>query len=134
MTEWVWPDIGAIIDFQQEQIEEHGGLHGVKDRGALEAALARPANRAAYGEPDAAELAAAHAFGLAKAHAFNDGNKRIAWVAARLFLALNRVELKFEEDEAIGAMLRLAAGALSEDDMILWFRERIQAPTAVPAP
>ena len=71
------------------QLAEHGGPEGVRDAGALESALARPRNLAAYERPDAAALAAAYAYGLARNHPFADGNKRTAWVVARVFLAIN---------------------------------------------
>ena len=87
--------------------------------------MARPQHRAAYEEPDAAELAAAFAFGLAKVHAFNDGNKRAAWATARLFLIKNGCKLNFTEDDAIDTMLRLTAGEISEADMAAWFRKRL---------
>ena len=88
--------------------------------------MARPQQRAAYGEPapDAAELAATLAHGLAKAHAFNDGNKRIAWVVANLFLMANGLDFTFDEQEAIDTMCSLAAGELSEAQMAGWFRVR----------
>lgn len=87
--------------------------------------MARPRNLVAYGGPDAADLAAAHAFGLARNHPFVDGNKRTAWVTARLFLAINGVELLFEKAEATQIVLRLAAGELEEGELAAWFREHI---------
>lgn len=84
-------------------------------------------NLAAYGEPDAAKLAAAYAFGIARNHAFVDGNKRTAWVLARLFLKANGVAFEFAREEAIAIMLRLAAGEIGEDELADWFRERISA-------
>jgi len=82
-------------------------------------------NRWAYGEDELAVLAAAYAFGLARNHPFADGNKRIAWLSARLFLQLNGHDLTFEPADAIAAMLRLAAGELSEEEMADWFRQRL---------
>lgn len=82
-------------------------------------------NLAAYGEPDAAALAASYALGLARNHGFVDGNKRTAWVVARAFLILNDLELEFDEDEAVAMMLALATGDLSEDALAAWFREHI---------
>jgi len=87
--------------------------------------LARPVNRWTYGEDDAAALAAAYAFGIARNHPFADGNKRTAWVIARLFLALNRHALRFEAADAIAVMLALASGELGEEEMAAWFRERL---------
>lgn len=88
----------------------------------LASALARPLNQWVYGEDDRCALAAAYAFGVAKNHPFIDGNKRTAWVLARLFLALNNVSLSFTPDEAIATVLALAAGELSEEEMTDWFR------------
>jgi death-on-curing protein len=91
----------------------------------LESALARPQNLAAYGDPDAAELAAAYAFGIVRNHAFVDGNKRTAWILARLFLSDNGVALRFEKPDAERTMQALAASELSEADFAAWLRERI---------
>lgn len=126
---WVWilSEVAAAI--HDRQLAEHGGPAGVRDAGALESALARPLNLAAYGEPDAAALAAAYAFGIARNHPFVDGNKRTAWILCRLFLRLNAVTLSFKQQEAIDIMLRLAAGEVSEDELAGWLRERV-APEA----
>lgn len=67
-------------------------------------------------------LAAAYAFGIERNHPFTDGNKRTAWVLARLFLKLNNIEIAFEKEDAIAAMLALAAGELAEDELADWFR------------
>lgn len=126
MSDWVWIEAAAAAAVHERQLSEHGGPVGVRDPNALESALARPQNLAAYEEPDAAALAASYAFGIARNHAFVDGNKRTAWVIARLFLAANGVGLKFEREGAITAMLALAAGELSEEELADWFRERIK--------
>ena len=127
MSEWKWlhPDTAEVV--HNEQLAEHRGGEGLRDQGALLSALARPQNLAAYGEPDAAALAAAYAFGVAKNHPFVDGNKRTAWVLARLFLAKNGVGLKYKDAEAVVVMLALASGEISEEELALWFRERIAA-------
>lgn len=109
------------------QLAEHGGLAGVKDAGLLESALAGPVNKHAYGEDDPCALAAAYAFGIARNHPFNDGNKRTAWVIARLFLRLNGVQIAFDKAEAIRMVLALASGSLDEDAVADWFRTRIAA-------
>ena len=121
---WLRPDTAEAV--HQEQLAEHRGGDGVRDHGALLSALARPQNLAAYGEPDAAALAAAYAFGIAKNHPFIDGNKRTAWVLARLFLMKNGKTLNFKDAEAVVAMLALAASDLTEDELADWFRERIR--------
>ena len=107
------------------QLAEHGGLDGIRDAGAIESALARPQNQAAYGEPDAAALAAAYAHGLAKNHGFADGDKRTAWIMARLFLADNGCRLTFDKVDAIAIMEAVAAGSCDEEALAAWFRERI---------
>jgi death-on-curing protein len=116
-AEPVWLDAKIALAVHDRQLAEHGGGSGIRDQGMLESALARPVNRWSYGEADPASLAAAYAFGIARNHPFVDGNKRTAWVLARLFLALNQVTLKFEPDDAIRAMLALAAGGLSEAEI-----------------
>ncbi len=122
-----WLEAAVALAIHDRQLAEHGGGSGVRDTGMLESALARPVNAWAYDEHDPAALAAAYAFGIARNHPFVDGNKRSAWALARLFLALNRHELRFDSAEAIGAMLALAAGELSEDEMADWFRTRLSA-------
>lgn len=122
---WVETDVAfAIHDFQ---IAEHGGSDGVRDGGAIESALMRPVNLALYAEPDAADLAASYAYGLAKNHGFVDGNKRTAWVVARLFLADNGHGLAFEVDEAVQVMEHVAANMISETELAQWLRERLVA-------
>ena len=88
-VEWKWFDPHVVQAIHKSQIARHGGLDGVRDAGLIESALARPRNLAAYGDPDAADLAAAYACAIAKNHGFLDGYKRTAWVAARAFLADN---------------------------------------------
>jgi death-on-curing protein len=121
-----WLDAATALAIHDRQLAEHGGGSGVRDGGLLESALARPINAWSYGEDDPAALAAAYAFGVARNHPFVDGNKRTAWVLARLFLALNGHALRFEAADAIGTMLSLAAGALSEEEMADWFREHLR--------
>lgn len=109
-----------------DQLREHGGLPGVRDENGLEAALARPRQKW-HDEPDAdlATLAAAYAFGLAKAHAFNDGNKRAAFLTAVTFLGLNGKDLDATEAEVVQAMTALAAGSMSESDLATFVRARL---------
>ena len=129
-VEPAWLDIKVALAVHDRQLAEHGGGEGVRDAGMLDSALARPINRWSYGEDDRCALAAAYAFGIARNHPFVDGNKRTAWVFARLFLASNRVALRFAAEDAIRAMLALAAGELSEEDMADWFRQRSETPRA----
>lgn len=119
---FIGADVARAV--HDRQLAEHGGLAGVKDEGLLEAAIGRPLNKFAYGEEDICALAAAYAFGIARNHPFNDGNKRTAWVMARLFLKLNRVEIAFDKADAIRTMLSLAAGELAEEAFADWLRTR----------
>jgi death on curing protein len=123
-AEPVWIETELVHAIHDRQLAEHGGLVGVRDPAALESALARARNRWAYGETDLCVLAAAHAYGVARNHPFSDGNKRTAWVLARLFLALNGATIRFAPEEAIQTVLSLAAGTLAEDDLAAWFRAR----------
>lgn len=127
MTAWQWLDKAIILAVHDRQIAEHGGGQGIRDEGLLESALNRPVNLASYGDPAAADLAAAYAFGIARNHPFIDGNKRTAWVAARLFLMVNAVEITFDKADATVMMQQLAAGDLSEDEVARWFRDHIVA-------
>lgn len=126
-VEPVWLDAKVALAVHDRQLAEHGGATGVRDPALLESALARPVNRWGYGDDDRCALAAAYAFGIARNHPFVDGNKRTAWVLARLFLALNGTELRFASDDAIRTMLALAVGELGEEALAEWFRERIAA-------
>lgn len=121
----VWIEAPIALAIHDRQLAEHGGGSGVRDSGLFESALARPVNRWSYGEDDRCALAAAYAFGLARNHPFVDGNKRTAWVLARLFLALNDVKIAFAPEDAIRVMLALAAGELSEEELADWFRHHL---------
>jgi len=124
MTEWRWVGAAVVYAVHDRQLSEHGGPIGVRDPGAVESALARAPNLAAYSEPDAAVLAAAYAFGIARNHGFV-GNKRAAWVIARLFLADNGFKLEFDKADAVHIVEQLAAGRLSEQALAEWFRARL---------
>ncbi|HWD26781.1 MAG TPA: type II toxin-antitoxin system death-on-curing family toxin [Rhizomicrobium sp.] len=123
MSGWVWLDSDALLTAHDEQLAEHGGATGIRDQGLFESALARPKNLAAYGTPDAAALAAAYTYGLAKNHAFVDGNKRIALVALESFLALNRFDLTADDSQTVMVILSVASGAFNEDDLAMWIRK-----------
>lgn len=115
----------VALAVHDRQLAEHGGLAGIKDLGLLESDLARPVNKHSYGEDDPCALAAAYAFGIARNHPFNDGNKRTAWVMARLFLRMNGVTIAFDKAEAIQMVLALASGALEEAAVAAWFGARV---------
>lgn len=121
---FIGADVARAV--HDRQLAEHGGLAGVKDDGLLESAIARPLNKFAHGEQDHCALAASYAFGIARNHPFADGNKRTAWVMARLFLKLNRIEIVFDKRDAIRTMIAVAAGELSEEALADWFRAHIE--------
>jgi death-on-curing protein len=123
MTDWVWLDADVLLAVHDEQIAEHGGAAGIRDKGLFESALARPRHLATYGTPDAAALTASYAVGLAKNHAFVDGNKRIAFVSLELFLILNGFELVADDVQCVLVMLSVASGSFSEDDLAKWIRK-----------
>ncbi|MBK1664068.1 type II toxin-antitoxin system death-on-curing family toxin [Rhodospirillum rubrum] len=123
---WRWVGLKTVYAVHDRQLAEHGGLDGLRDQGAVESALARPRNRAAYDSPDAATLAAAYAYGLARNHGFADGNKRTAWVVARLFLVDNGYRLQgVDKREAVRIVEAIAGGSLSEEDVAAWFRQHL---------
>ena len=123
---WRWVSVQVVLAIHDRQLAEHGGADGIRDIGAVESALARPANLAAYGGPDAAELAAAYMFGLAANHGFVDSNKRTAWVTGRVFLADNGFVLDFDAVEAVQVMQGVAAKRMTETELALWLRSRLR--------
>ena len=121
-----WVDRLVVEAVQFDLIREHGGMPGLRDEHALEAALARPRQRRAYrADADLAELAAAYGHGLATGHPFHDGNKRIAFVTMAVFLELNGVEFEADEPEVVTVVLALAAGEMTEEELASWVRARI---------
>ena len=120
---WSWVHRRSLELLHDESIAEHGGAPGLRDEGLFESALARPLHIAAHGEPDFAELAAAYGVGLAKNHPFVDGNKRVAFLAVGLFLALNGHRLVATQVEATLTMLAVASGTLDEAAFAAWLRE-----------
>ena len=113
----------VVEKLHQMQIERFGCAYGLRDEGVLESALMRPVNRAAYGCDDLAELAAAYLFGLAKNHAFVDGNKRIAIVAAAVFLMENGMEIVTTDADLYTFVLSVAAGEIDEEGATRFLRD-----------
>lgn len=122
-TVWRWFSRELVILAHDEQLVEHGGASGLRDSGLLDSALARPQQLAAYGEPDAADLAAAYAFGIARNHPFVDGNKRTAFLLAEGFLRVHGFRLGASDEQALIAMLDLASGESTQDEFAAWLRE-----------
>lgn len=125
--DWVWIDDAVLLAVHDEQLAEHGGAPGTRDIGLFESATSRPRHLAHYGTPDAADLAAAYGFGIARDHPFVDGNKRTAFVAVELFLALNGLELLADDGACVLTMLAVAAGQMDEAAFARWLREHASA-------
>jgi len=123
--EWIWVPLDAVLAIHDEQISEHGGIRGTRDLAMVDSALARPRNLLAYGEPDAAGVAAAYGFGLCNNHGFLDGNKRTAYVVAETFLDLNGYAVTASDEQVVGTMLAVASGVMSEELLARWFRSFI---------
>lgn len=124
---WQWVIEDVVLAIHGEQLAEHGGADGIRDRGLLQSALARPQNLVGYQKPspDAAALAACYAYGIARNHPFVDGNKRVAFVVTELFLALNGFELTADDAGCVTSILQLAEGGLTEDAFGAWLRGNI---------
>ena len=141
MTEPTWIDLEVVLAIHDEQLAEHGGQPGVRDRGLLESAIARPQNQFAYGEQSIARLAASYAFGLSRNHPFLDGSKRTSLVVAELFLDLNSFEFIATDAQCVTTFLQLAAGDLTEDQLSDWISTHsapiagtLRAPPATESP
>jgi death-on-curing protein len=124
MNEPRWIDQRALLLLHSASLAEHGGLESVRDEALLESALNRPRNKFTYeNKCDVFDLAAAYGFALARNHPFHDGNKRIAFLAVGLFLAINNYRLVADQLDAIQKMVSLAAGQLTEKSFADWVRK-----------
>jgi death on curing protein len=112
----------VVESIHLKQILQHGGSRGVRDKGLIESALARPVNKWKYEGADVFALAAAYGFGIAKNHGFEDGNKRTAFLSLYTFLGLNGYDLDASESEVVSVMTAIADGTLSEEDLVGWIR------------
>jgi len=118
-----WITYEQAIAIHSRQLRRFGGAPGLRDQGMLRSALERPINKWRDEQAEMAELAAAYAFGLAKNHAFVDGNKRIAFMAMTSFLLKNGVAFSPEPAHATAIILSLAAGEVSEASLTRWIRD-----------
>ena len=126
MSEPIWIDANALRLLHRETLAEFGGLSGMRDEGLFLSALARPRNLFVYeGVTNISRLTATYAYGIARNHPFNDGNKRAAFLAIGMFLAINGFLLKVEPTEAVNTMLALAAGNLTELELASWIEKFI---------
>jgi death-on-curing protein len=122
MKEPVWVRRDVVLAFQEYLLAQHGGASGLRDEGMLDSALGRPANLFAYGRPTLFDLAASYAYGLVKNHPFVDGNKRIGFATAALFLELNDRRFHATEVDVVLRTLALAAGEMSEAAYADWLK------------
>lgn len=118
-----WVSVEDALFFHERLISGFGGAEGVGDLGLLESALTRPKNVFAYESEDLSVLAGAYAHGIAKNHPFADGNKRVAFVVARVFLGMNGVTFNPPEAEAVVMVEGLAGGEVSQEDFVRWVRK-----------
>lgn len=125
--DWRWPSPDVMLAVHEEQLVEHGGGTGVRDANLLASAMARPQQLANYAQPDAADLAASYGVGIARNHPFVDGNRRTAFVAVELFLALNGYAMMATDADCVFTMLDVAMGKLEEAAFAAWIRQHQQA-------
>jgi death-on-curing protein len=119
----VWIDERDALAIHGRVLAQHGGAAGLRDQGLLQSALARPRQHYAYAEsPDIIEMAALYTAGIVRNHPFVDGNKRTGFVVGILFLELHGFVFKAEEEDAVQAVLALAAGAVDEKGYGDWLR------------
>ena len=123
MSEPIWLDVDEVINIHAEQLAIFGGPEGIRDRGLLESAVLRPVNQWNDRQKDMAALAAVYAFGLARNHAFVEGNKRIAFHAMMVFLRSNDIPFAPDPAHATAIILSLAASEVNEEGMARWIRD-----------
>ena len=123
MREPVWIDERFVLALHDRLLALEGGAAGLRDRGLLSSALARPRNLLAYGKkPDVVLMAAAYTAGIVRDRSFIDGNKRTGFVVGVLFLELNGYRFTASEEDAAQAVLSLAAGTVGEPALAAWIR------------
>ena len=122
-----WVPRLVIEAIHLDQVREHGGLIGIRDENALESGLARARQRWAFDpDSDLSRLAAGYVFGICTGHPFRDGNKRISFMAAVIFLGLNGFDLVAPDEEVVEKMMAIASGKLAKEAIADWIRSRIQ--------
>lgn len=123
MAEPIWITSAMAQVIHDDQIASHGGAYGLRDEGLLSSALARARNQYGYEGADLYQLAAAYGYGIARNHPFIDGNKRTAFQVMYAFLRVNGCHLVAFEPEVVMTMQALAAGTLSESQLMLWLQK-----------
>ena len=124
MTEPIWIEEQDALALHDRLLALHGGAAGVRDAALLQSALARPQQISAYAQtPGIIDMAAAYTAGIIRNHPFVDGNKRVAFLAVGLFLALNGWRLVASQADATLTLLAVAAGEIDEATFARWLRE-----------
>ena len=123
----VWLGEAVVLAMHGRLLAEHGGTQGLRDSNLLDSALARPKQNLAYGEPDISDLAAAYTSGIIRNHPFVDGNKRTAFMAAYVFLAINGLRLVATEVDAAQVVTLLAASEIDEATFSAWLRKNSES-------
>ncbi len=118
-----WLKKEAVLAIHDRLLAEHGGSAGLRDEALLESALARPQNVLAHGKPSLFTLAAAYACGIIKNHPFIDGNKRTGFMAAFVFLGINKIDFEAAESDVVLRTLAVAANELDEEAYAAWLKE-----------
>jgi death-on-curing protein len=123
VTKPKWLGLTVVLAIHSDQIQEHGGSPGLRDRGVLESALARPMNTLLYKpDSDLCSLVASYGFGVARNHPFVDGNKRVAFQAMYVFLGLNGIRITGTEPEVVELVVALASSQIGQDEVTVWLR------------
>ena len=125
MSGLIWVPLQAVLIIHDRQIARHGGASGIRDVTLLEAACDRARNKFEYGQADVFQCAGAYGYGICKAHAFFDGNKRTAFVTMLTFMRMNGWSFRPDPIEGVQAMENLATDQLSEDDLISWLEKGV---------
>ena len=123
MKEPIWVAERIVLAIHEDQLAQHGGSLGIRDKNLLGASLARPKHLFAYGDPSIFDLAAAYGYGLANNHPFIDGNKRTAFMVMYTFLGLNDYWLEVEEMEVVVKMEGLTMNRETQESISLWLKE-----------
>ncbi len=123
MADIIWITDEMVQVIHADQIATHGGAYGVRDAGLLSSAIAHARNRYGYEGADMRQLAAAYGYGIAKNHPFVDGNKRTAFQVMYAFLKVHGFQLNSPEPEVVLTMQALAAGDLSEAQLVDWLKQ-----------
>lgn len=124
---FLFPRKQEVLDIHAQLIEAFGGSHGLRDEGALVSALVAAENREFYENASLATCAATYAYHLTQAHAFIDGNKRIAAAVSEIFLEINGARMSMTNEQIIELFLDIAAGILSRDEVEQLFQQHVES-------